>query len=207
MNVRKFRGLGAKLALSAAPFVLLALLSVTLTLWVSWQLDGGAAAVNEAGRMRMQAYRLSLQVSRLEQDALPGAIEAFERSLALLRDGDPERPLFVPWDDAVRDRFARVESGWQQYRRAWLDAPPAQLQPLATDTAAFSADIDRLVSGIEAHMSRWTALLHLLQLATVAIAVLGASMLLYVGYLFVLEPVGRLKQAIERIQAGDLGAT
>ena len=47
--------LGTKLALSAAPFALLALLSITLTLWMSWQLDGGGAAVNEAGRMRMQA--------------------------------------------------------------------------------------------------------------------------------------------------------
>ncbi|OYW27855.1 MAG: histidine kinase, partial [Methyloversatilis sp. 12-65-5] len=206
MNVRKFRGLGAKLALSAAPFALLALLSVMLTLWVSWQLDGGAAAVNEAGRMRMQTYRLSLMVSRHEQDALPGAVEAFERSIALLRNGDPERPLFVPWDDAVRERFARVESGWQQYRKTWLDAPPVQRRSLSADTAAFSADIDALVSGIEAHMSRWTALLHLLQLATIAIAVLGASVLLYVGYLFILEPVGHLKQAIERIQSGDLGA-
>ncbi len=206
MNVRKLRGLGAKLALSAAPFALLALLSVTLTLWVSWQLDGGAAAVNEAGRMRMQAYRLSLLVSRHELDALPGTINEFERSVALLRNGDPERPLFVPWDDAVRDRFARVESGWQQYRASWLDAPPVQLQSLGADTAAFSSDIDALVSGIEAHMSRWTALLHLLQLATIAIAVLGASVLLYVGYLFVLEPVSHLKQAIERIQSGDLGA-
>jgi two-component system nitrate/nitrite sensor histidine kinase NarX len=41
---------------TCVPFLLLALLS---TLWVSWQLDGGAAAVNEAGRMRMQAYRMA----------------------------------------------------------------------------------------------------------------------------------------------------
>ena len=42
--------------------MLLVLLSTAATLWVSWQLDGGAAAVNEAGRMRMQAYRMSLSV-------------------------------------------------------------------------------------------------------------------------------------------------
>jgi two-component system nitrate/nitrite sensor histidine kinase NarX len=43
--------LGAKLALVALPFMLLA---IAATLWVSWQLEGGAAPVNEAGRMRMQ---------------------------------------------------------------------------------------------------------------------------------------------------------
>ena len=55
MTPRKQWSLGAKLALVATPFLALALLSIALTLWVSWQLEGGAAAVNEAGRMRMLA--------------------------------------------------------------------------------------------------------------------------------------------------------
>ena len=41
--------LGAKLALVGTPFLIAALLSTVATLWVSWQLDGGAAAVNESG--------------------------------------------------------------------------------------------------------------------------------------------------------------
>ena len=65
-NHRKWP-LGAKLALVAAPFLLLALVSITATLWISWQLEGGAAAVNEAGRMRMQAYRMSLSYSAGER--------------------------------------------------------------------------------------------------------------------------------------------
>ena len=54
MTPRKHWSLGAKLALVATPFLLLALASIAMTLWVSWQLEGGAAAVNEAGRMRME---------------------------------------------------------------------------------------------------------------------------------------------------------
>lgn len=202
----KHSGLGAKLALSASPFALLALLSILLTLWVSWQLDGGAAAVNEAGRMRMQAYRLSLLVSSDDLAGVQAARAEFERSLVLLRSGDPERPLFVPWDDAVRDRYRQVESGWTHFRAKWLDGAPASRQGLPHDTAAFARAIDELVTGIEVHMSRWTALLHLLQLATMAVAVLGACALLYIGYLLVLEPLMQLKQAIERIQSGDLAA-
>ncbi|MEO7851176.1 MAG: hypothetical protein ABIR94_02825 [Rubrivivax sp.] len=53
MNPPRQWNLGTKLALVATPFVLLTLLAVAATLWVSWQLEGGAAAVNEAGRMRM----------------------------------------------------------------------------------------------------------------------------------------------------------
>ena len=91
MNTRQTHwNLGAKLAL---PFLLLALLSTVATLWVSWQLDGGAAAVNEAGRMRMQAYRLALTVSSGESAQAPAQVEEFRQSLQLLRSSDAELPL------------------------------------------------------------------------------------------------------------------
>src|SRR5450759_2635197 len=94
--------LGAKLAMVGAPFLLLALLSTAATLWVSWQLDGGAAAVNEAGRMRMQSYRMALSIGTGQTSALTEQVKEFDQSLAVLHSGDPERPLFVPWDDTVR---------------------------------------------------------------------------------------------------------
>ena len=207
MNHRQRKwSLGVKLALVQVPFLLLAALSIVLTLWVSWQLDGGAAAVNEAGRMRMQAYRMSLSVSTGDRAALARQVTEFEESLALLRTGDPERPLFVPWDDNVRERFAVVESDWQRFRRQWTTSPPASLSGLDRDAAEFVAHIGAMVHGIETHMSRWTAMMHLLQMAMLALVVLAAAVLIYTGYLFVLEPVARLKDAIERIQKGDLGA-
>ncbi|MCC7327506.1 MAG: type IV pili methyl-accepting chemotaxis transducer N-terminal domain-containing protein [Burkholderiales bacterium] len=198
--------LGSKLALIGIPFLLLALLSIALTLWVSWKLDGGAAAVNEAGRMRMQAYRMALAVGTGETGALPKYVEEFEGSLATLRHGDLERPLFVPWDDAVRQRFAAVERNWVQFHRNWTSTPSSDVSALRDDTAAFASGIDAFVASIERHMSRWTSLLHLLQLAMMVSAVVGAVLLLYMGYLFVLEPVGHLKEATERLQRGDFGA-
>ena len=110
--------LGTKLALVATPFLVLTLLAIAATLWVSWQLEGGAAAVNEAGRMRMQTYRLSLSLATADEASRAQQLQAFEDSLALLRSGDPERPLFVPWDDTVRARFATVEQDWAALRAA-----------------------------------------------------------------------------------------
>lgn len=88
MAQEKQWSLGGKLTLVVAPFLLLVLLSTMTTLWMSWQLDGGAAAVNEAGRMRMQAYRLSLSVSTGRYEMLAGQVNDFEQSLAVLRTGD-----------------------------------------------------------------------------------------------------------------------
>lgn len=204
MQARNHWSLGTKLILVGAPFVLLALLATAATLWVSWQLDGGAAAVNEAGRMRMQAYRMALSASTRETPQLQDQIAAFETSLVLLRQGDPERPLLMPWDDTVRSRFARIETDWHDYLPLLTrERPDPRLQ---SRTIAFVEHIDELVQGIESHISRWTALLHLLQTGLMTMVLLGAVVLLYTGHLFVLEPVGLLKRAIEKIQGGNFDA-
>lgn len=206
MTINKHWGLGAKLMLVGTPFLLLALISTAATLWVSWQLDGGAAAVNEAGRMRMQSYRMALSIGTRETSALAEQVKEFDQSLDLLHSGDPERPLFVPWDDAVTERFGTVEQDWKRFRAEWIDKAPVGLHDLRDETVAFASHIDAFVSSIELHMAHWTALLHLLQMSMLAMAILGAAVLLYTGYLFVLEPVSQLKQAIEKIQSGDFSA-
>lgn len=204
MKRRQHWSLSAKLTLVGTPFLLLALLATAATLWVSWQLDGGAAAVNEAGRMRMQAYRLSLSLSTGEQQAVPSQVREFEDSLAVLRHGDPERPLFVPWDETVQQRFAVIEQDWQAFHA--LTTAPNAPDVIRERTISFVADIDAFVRSIEAHISHWTAILHLLQTTMMAMVVFGALALLYAGHLFVLEPVGLLKRAIEKIQGGDFEA-
>ncbi len=200
--------LGAKLSLVVTPFILIALCSIGVLVWMSLQLEGGAAAVNEAGRMRMQAYRMSLSAGLNDASVLPRQLAEFERSLNVLRNGDADRPLLVPWDETVRQRFEIVERDWAHFRQL-LAAPPSQAiqsHAVANFVAAFTAHIDEFVAAIETHLSRWTSMMHLLQLALMAVAAVGAAVLLYTGYLFVLEPVGLLKQAIHRIQGGELSA-
>ncbi|MCO5124786.1 MAG: type IV pili methyl-accepting chemotaxis transducer N-terminal domain-containing protein [Rhizobacter sp.] len=213
MSRTRHWSLGGKLTLAGVPFLLLALIAVTLTLWVSWQLDGGAAAVNEAGRLRMQSWRMAMSVERQDADAMRVQRAEFDRSLALLRDGDPERPLFVPWDAVVRARFDAVESHWTQFQRRWLQEgggrPDARAEApgaLSRDTADFVAGVDAFVAAIEAHMSRWTALLYLCQIGMLVLAVAAAVVIVYAGFALVIEPVGRLKAATLRIREGDLGA-
>jgi len=206
MTKTRHWSLGAKLMMVGAPFILLVFLATVATLWVSWQLDGGAAAVNEAGRMRMQSYRMSLAIGTQETSQLPEQIAEFERSIATMKQGDPNRPLFVPWDDDTIQRFAVVEADWARYQKHWVDAKPTAFAELRQDTVTFASNIDHFVNSIEVHIAHWTALLHLLQLGMLASVILGATVLLYTGYMFVLEPVGQLKQAIEKVQLGDFEA-
>jgi two-component system nitrate/nitrite sensor histidine kinase NarX len=228
---RRRAGLGAKLFVVALPFLLFGLVFIALTLWMSWQLEGGAAAINEAGRMRMQAYRLSLtlgtdaaqqahmaraagsaaaadatRLAGVGDTALARQTAEFERSLALLRSGDPGRPLFVPWDDTVARRFATVEADWARFRQRIAHPDASRAEGLTEEAGRFVTHIDALVAAIEAHLSRWTAWLHLLQTVIMALAVLGIGVLVFTGYRFVLEPIRQLRDALRFVQRGDFGA-
>jgi len=197
--------LGAKLAAVGLPFLLLGLVLTALTLWVSWQLDGGAASVNEAGRMRMQAYRLAW-TSTLPQPHADAAdlVRQFEQSLVLLEHGDPERPLVTPFDDGVRARFAAVQSSWAALRALHAQPPPDATARLDTATVELVAAIDALVGAIESHLSRYTTILHLLQVALLVAGTLAAGLLVVVGYHVVLEPVVGLRHAVSQLRGGDL---
>jgi two-component system nitrate/nitrite sensor histidine kinase NarX len=194
--------LATKLAVLVATLLALALASIGLTLWITWQLDGGAAAINEAGRMRMQTYRVALTL-RDDPSRVGALVRQFDESLALLEKGDPARPLFVPWNDEARRRFARVQSQWQTLRPAWTDAVPPTAAAIDRDANRFVMSIDSFDSSIEAQLARWTSILNALQLALLVLAIGSALALLYVGHLSVLEPVFRLTDGVARIERGN----
>ncbi len=196
--------LGAKLALAGVPFLLAALLMTLSTLWLSHQLEGGAGAVNEAGRLRMLSWRL---VGERGQDpAAPApAADEFRRSLQLLHTGDPRRPLLVPWDAQVRQRLALVEAAWREVDAASVTGPDPGRQAQQR-AQSLVARIDGLVEAIEGRLSRLTALLHLLQVALLTMGGVAAAMLLVSGWRFVLRPVAELGRAVGRLRHGDLSA-
>lgn len=192
------------MALVAAPFLFLVLVTTVATLWVTRQLDGGAAAVNEAGRMRMQAYRMALSVSSGMAQALSAQVDEFDASLSLLRRGDRARPLFVPWDEVVRGHFGVVERDWQRFHGRWLTGPVSDLRALPLETVTFAANIDTLVRSIEAHLSRWTTALHWLQMTALFLSIIWTGVLLLAGHRLVMRPLNQLKRAVGNIQNGIL---
>lgn len=214
------KSLAHKLVLIGAGFLVVALTSIGLTLWVTWQLEGGAAAVNEAGRMRMQTWRLAVA---LPAGTPPGAsaagpvpdaggdpvarlIDRFDRSLALLAEGDPSRPLFVPWNARTSAAFERVREQWASLQSDWQRVPPPSPADKSAQADDFVASIDGFVDAIEHQLASWTAILNLFQFALGGLAVGGAVVMLYAGYLLVLDPLNRLKGGLQRVGRGDLSA-
>ncbi|MBY4598657.1 type IV pili methyl-accepting chemotaxis transducer N-terminal domain-containing protein [Ottowia caeni] len=205
--MRRTASLSTKLIRIGAGLLIVALASIGLTLWVTWQLEGGAAAVNEAGRMRMQTWRLSSAVqAKLPPDQVAALVGEFDRSLILLREGDAARPLFLPRDSGVYARFSEVERLWSVQRKAWLDGAMTEGNSSQVAAEAFVNGIDRLVLAIELELSGLTATLNLFQLVMMALAIIGAVVMLYTGYMYVIHPLDYLRQGLNRLESGDFSA-
>jgi two-component system nitrate/nitrite sensor histidine kinase NarX len=204
--MKKPASLSTKLGAIGGVLLLMALASIGLTLWVTWQLEGGAAAVNEAGRMRMQTWRLAQTLAAGDTERLNAQLDRFDQTLVLLRSGDPSRPLFVPRDSDSQRALADVQQGWQDLRRRWNVRPPPDADATAVQAEAFVVRIDAFVTAIENQLSRWTALLNAFQFVMMALALASAVALLYAAYLFVFNPLARLQAGLTRVGEGDLSA-
>lgn len=59
-------GLSVKITGMLLGFFLVALAAIALTLFISWRLEGAAAAINDAGSLRMRLYRVAHHLARAD---------------------------------------------------------------------------------------------------------------------------------------------
>ncbi len=194
--------LSAKLVRVGAGLLVVVLISIGLTLWVTWKLSGGAAALNEAGRMRMQTWRLTSGVqAQLSVSEIEKLTREFDRSMQVLKDGDATRPLFVPWNDVVHEQYSKVEDLWREQKSLFMSQPALDHASLVLRANTFLVAIDSFVLSIEDQMTGLTAILNLFQFVMMALAVGGAVIMLYTGYMFVINPLSQLRDGLHKIES------
>ena len=204
--MRKKPPLSTKVLAMGMSLLLVALVSISFTLWVTWQLEGGAAAVNEAGRLRMNMLRILLAQQNESPAELARLRQRFDDGLELLRSGDPVRPLAVPWNDETRAQYEHIRAQWLALQAEWaLNLPADDGAAAVARGDAFVSEIDDFVQAIEWRIMRWTATLHLFQLFMMALAIAAVVAFMALSHLLVLNPVTRLQQALARVRQGDLG--
>lgn len=202
--------------------ILLAMLIVAvaatgLTLFLSRQLEGVAAAINDAGSQRMRSYRIAHLMSR---SAAPAAVDAeidveiarFGKVLRDLSDGDPERPLASPRSDEVRARLQAVGDAWSttmrpmalDFRNAVAGERPEIAARFYGRVEAFVGEIDALVLAMERSYTRDTNLLRSVQAGLVLLAVLGTVVLVSTLVRLVIRPVASLEAGMRRMSGNDL---
>lgn len=199
--------LSRKLMQIGSAILVVALVSIGLTLWVTWQLEGGAAAVNAAGRLRMQSWQLtSASIAGAPKAEVDALVAELDRSLLLIKSGDPSRPLFVPWRDASAAQFSLVEDLWRRQRLEALSQEAPAIALMQRNTRELVGAIDGFVDSIEQTLTRLTAILNLFQVAMMGLAISSAVVMMFTGYFYVLHPLSKLRDGLRKIESGDFGA-
>ena len=204
--MRRPWSLSAKLGAIGSALLLVALGAIGLTLWISVQLEGGAAAVNEAGRMRMLVWRAAHAIDRGDQPQLNKLSAEVDQRLETLQHGDPARPLFVPQDAGTQAAFEQLRHGWQRLKS--LQAATSLPGPGAHTLQAQQLvdQVDHFVSAIERQLAALGSVLNASQLALLALAVGIALSWMAAARHFVFQPLKRLKGELARLAQGDLSA-
>lgn len=197
---------------ASAMLVLVAVLAMTgATLWLSWRMEGAAAAINDTGSLRMRAHRIAVELMNQQggrEARVREQLASMDETLAGLERGDARRPLWLPSEPAVQAQFARVMQHWRSQAR------PAVEEALASgDTAPYLAALpeftvraDTLVVLIERDNAGKTDTVRLMQLALAALVIAGTLLSIWLLHLWIIRPVLRLQGGLQRMAAHEFGA-
>ena len=195
-------------------FLLCALSAIGYTLLLSWQLEGGAGAINDAGSLRKATYRLTLSLNQymdghtVVETAIHQQVDQIGRTFANLQQGDPTRPLLLPKQDDIQSAFAASYSRWQKIMLPQVNAMVAGRSPVIWHSYLNQVDdfvnqLDHLVSLIEQDNSSKTFFLRSSQMFLIGMALLGTVAVIYLFFLMIIRPVTRLQSGISRMGAKD----
>ncbi|MFZ6746176.1 type IV pili methyl-accepting chemotaxis transducer N-terminal domain-containing protein [Undibacterium sp. JH2W] len=192
----------------------LTLAAVGYTLLLSWQLEGGGAAINEAGSLRMRSYRLVMQLEHAQATpSIEQELDDFNRTLTDLQAGDAKRPLFLPASKPIREQMLLVQNEWQQHMQVYARTVLAEKNPQSRQAAlalytkelpVFVDSINKLVSLVEIELTEKTTWLRLCQTALIFLSLAASIALLYLLYLWIVGPVSRMQTGIARMSKDDL---
>lgn len=204
-------------------FFLVAISAISMTLLISWQLEGVAAAINDTGSQRMRSYRIGYLLQTLAHeydprgalsDEIRAEIAQFEKIQTGLERGDPLRPLFMPRDEPIQVGAGEMRYQWTNRMRPLIFSliesddgarRQALLQQYRSDVGEFVDRVNTLVLMMEKSYTRNTNTLRSFQFALVILALLGTVALIYYFHILVVRPVRLLQEGIGRMAGEDFG--
>lgn len=184
--------------LALAAIILLALISMLGALYLAEIIEGDAAAINKAGSLRMQAYRLAWTLQQAEAPATKVAalIQQFEDTL--------HDPLLASRLNALSQTdpggSPSILQDWSQTLRPSL---PDQAQQFVLAVPAFVERIDQQVAALAAQSEQKVHALRALQGITLFATLLLAFFVVYGIHTHLAEPMSALVAMARRIGQGD----
>ncbi len=183
-----------QLALLMLLLAAIGLIGMSLSGWLSWRVQGNAHAINQAGSLRMQSYRLLAAVPLSDADnALLATFDATLENSELRHTSAREQQ---------NARLQQLDDYWRSTLRPALLQASNQNQ-VRDAVRQFVSQIDTLVSAIDSRTEQRLALVTTLQYGLVAVMVLLQLFALFWLRRRLLTPWRKLIVQAEAIGQGD----
>ncbi|ENW4482534.1 HAMP domain-containing protein [Neisseria gonorrhoeae] len=190
--------LSLRLKLLTGLWVGLAALSVVLTLLLSFRLENAASVIEEAGNLKMQAYRLAYMAGEGSPRAqIDNQIAEFEKSLKRISQSDAIHPL-IPSDNPLAydliqsmliiDWQANILPPLQAYRR-----------PTQIELYRFAGNIELFLQALENAGEKNTWWLRRFQWVIMLMTLVSSVLMLFWHQIWVIRPLQALREGAERI--------
>jgi len=203
-------------------FFVVAALAIGMTLFISWQLEGASAAINDAGSQRMRSYRLGWllhktvgetgEAARLAERMAREESDLFGLVLTGLQRGDPSRPLVLSHDSSIQAAVIRMRDGWEKRMRPLVSSVlqtgeseqrKVLLAQYDREVVDYVADINFLVLEMEKNYAHGLDVLRYFQFGLVFLALIGTVALIYYFFVLIVRPVRQLQDGIGRMAGED----
>jgi len=200
-------------------YFIIALVAITSTLFVSWRLEGGAAAINDTGNERMRSYRIAFLLAQQIDNPSPqltdkinDSIALFEQTLITLEQGDSARPLLLSKNIKIRSALEQIRQTWYQQNKLHVNEILAESNQVKAnqllihyriELKSFVSSIDDLVLMVEHSQARATRLLRSFQIGLVSLALMGTILLITLFMRMIITPVRNLQLGLVQMAKGD----
>ncbi|WP_417704879.1 ATP-binding protein [Rheinheimera aquimaris] len=185
-----------RINIALACIVTLAVGTMLASYWLSDKTDNDAYAVNVAGSLRMQSYRLAWLAQHGDNEKLTAAKAQFEQSW--------QHPVFKRFmhNDVVVSQFDTAQKHWHSLERQITQgtAPPEQIEQALNQQIL---QLEQLVAYIQQDAEQKVRSFRTLQLVALLATVLLSAVVIYWLKVMVQQPLEALTLGAKRVAMGD----
>lgn len=194
----------------------LAVISMSTSWMVAETIQGSGEAINLAGSLRMQSWRMASIYQRIQQDGKPEYIESLDQAISRFESDLRAGPILavLPDDEttALRQVYRQVESNWRTRIKPDLRALTTASPGKAADTTVldeipeFVAHINDLVKQIEDAAEAKILVMRVILGASVIGTILVVVLAIYLVNNILVYPLRGLLGLADQIGQGNLAA-
>jgi two-component system nitrate/nitrite sensor histidine kinase NarX len=195
-----------RLSIALAGIVLLGMSTMLISYWLSERAENDSLAINIAGSLRVQTYRLGLLSTQPNSD--PSIWQDAQRKL----EETWSHPVFIPFlhsTPKISELYQEAESNWQRnlipaLQKLSIDKREVNHQQLQILLDKQITLLDKLVTSIQHDAEKKVRGFRLVQIIALFATLFVSAMVMYSLKVKVEQPLNQLTALAKRIAQGDL---